>query len=756
MLRNNSKRLKQKQENINATDNAVVQQAAGDIHNTFVLPEPPAPLTPAIHLPLRNVYFTGRKNIIDNLAQSFADSTLLSLTQTISGLGGVGKSQTAMEYAYQHQDNYSDAVWWINASSPLEDCRKLLIWFGFPDDEYDPQAILSALEKWYHSYDSWLLIFDNADDYSALQPFLPKGAKGHILITTRNKNAFIHRMNQLDLDVFSEEDALTFLFDRIKLELNEHAKMLVEQLGYLPLALEQAAAYMVETGIDYEEYLGLLIRNGLRLLEKGKPVDYDHVVTTTWQISMKKLSEAAKQLLYLCAYLAPNSIPIRLYIDAAEELPQPLQDVFLDELERFDAINELTCYSLLRGGSELFSMHRLVQQVVCRETSGDSIYLAVDLDIITDALPQRLTTNEHYALFTVLAPHCEAVLDAASTVFRDEEEILQRVAGGYHTLGLGYDAAGNFEKALAIHYKALAIGERVLEENPILVIASFIEIGAVYINTGDFEKALTSYEKALAIEEKVLEREHPFVAVTYNNIGIAHREIGDYKNALLAHEKALAIRKKVLGSRHEDTAQSYDNIGMVYFNMGEFNNALAMHEKAIAIYKKVLGPNHLSMVGTYNGLGSAYDGLGDQESALRMYKKALTICEKVLGPEHPSTAIPYTNIGGIYGQIGRYTEALEMCGKALLIREKTLGTWHPLTASSYNNIGVIYSKVEAYEDALEFLCFAFFIYLSTLDFEHPYTQKACSDLKIVYLELGNKEESFGDWLEQQLQQYESE
>lgn len=366
----------------------------------------------AFQLPRKNQYFIGREDTLKMLRKGFSKRS--TTVQVIAGLGGVGKSQTVLAYAHRKLSKYPCAVWWINAEvSPLEDCRKLLLRFGFPDDieHHDENAVLPALQKWYDEHRRWLLIFDNAQEYNKLRPWLPTNKNGQVLITTRDAKAFEH-MNPFVLDVFSESTALTFLRGRTKRKTGNHAKSLVNHLGCLPLALEQTASYMAETGKSCEDYLALLERQGLRLLERGQPIDYEHVVTTTWHISTKKLSEAARQLLYMCSFCKPVDIPIRIFFDDTNKLPDPLQSKLADELDRDDVVAELTKYSLLKAGDRgLYSMHRLLRQVIRRDADDEALCYAAILNIIIAALPQKFDTNEAYEQLALLGYHAISVLD---------------------------------------------------------------------------------------------------------------------------------------------------------------------------------------------------------------------------------------------------------------------------------------------------------------------------------------------------------
>ena len=607
---------------------------------------------PATNLPKRNPHFIGRSDILKELLQGFLESDTVTLTQTISGLGGVGKSQTALEYAYRNLSKYSCAVWWINL--PLEDCRKLLLRFDYPDDKehYSEQTVLPALQKWYDEHRNWLLIFDNMEDYETLRPWLPSDAKGHVLITTRNKKSWEH---VLDLDVFSEKDALDFFRERTKTSVDESAKTLAEQLGYLPLALEQAASYMVETKMDYASYLALLLRQGLRLLERGKPINYEEVVATTWKASANKLSEAAQQLLGLCSYFAPDNIPTTLFFVATRALlvlPQPLQEKFADELDRMDVINELTRYSMFkRNGTDLYSIHRLVQQVV-RQIQGNNALLTIDMIVLLAAMPVEYITRNHFSRFSYLPEHAWSALSFAEEAFAKDNEKMKCIGLCYHRLGYGYYCRGEYDSALKAHEKAKLVRTVAWGMDHSETAVSYNEIGLMHNRMGSFEKALENYEMALDIYEKLPDSECVNVAAMYNNIGEVHSELGNYQKALEMSSKALSIFEKVLGAEHPDTVAVCDNIAGVFASIGEYERALDMHEKALSIRKKVLDARHPDMATSYNNIGVLYCYKEEFETALNWLLRSYKIRLHILGVKHPDTLATFTGICSAYVKAG--------------------------------------------------------------------------------------------------------
>jgi hypothetical protein len=306
----------------------------------------------------RNPNFTGRENLLDQLHHNLiAGETTIgvaAITQAIAGLGGVGKTQLALEYCHRHRDDY-DLIGWLRADEEpalAADMVQLGREMGLAVDQTTEQAAQVALvRRWLETSDSqaggirWLLVFDNADTIAPkqLQTYLPRTGQGRVLITSRNPN-WRGMARVLAVNVFGRDEALDFLFERTGLEreLEEEARGLAEELGYLPLALEHAGAYVEVTGCTLVEYRRLLATQRARLWERAEAPDaYHATITTTWELSFQQVrtqNPAAIALFNLCCFLAPEEIPLPLLREHREALPEELAALLADELALNEAI----------------------------------------------------------------------------------------------------------------------------------------------------------------------------------------------------------------------------------------------------------------------------------------------------------------------------------------------------------------------------------------------------------------------------------
>ena len=376
----------------------------------------------------RNPSFTGREAEIAGLRERLARKRKTALAQAISGLGGIGKTQTAVEYAYHYRDEYK-AVLWLNAESPLSlktGCGDIARQMPLPHDEKDLDQAAAAVKYWLGTHPDWLLILDNADDPAVLEPFLPTDHEGHILITSRAQD-FQHLgiLDPVELGELPIEDATAFLLRRCGREGADEAERgaareLAGELDGLPLALEQAAAYIVATRATFQRYLESYRTGGLARLEARRPAlgRYPNSVATTWAANFAAVqadSEAAADVLRLSAFLAPDAIPFELLTRGVSQLGPALEAALSraegDPLVVNDVLQALGRFSLIRidGERETFGIHRMVQEVL-KDAMDDAprrLWAERAVRAVNQAFPDVEYAN--WPLCDRLLPHAIAV-----------------------------------------------------------------------------------------------------------------------------------------------------------------------------------------------------------------------------------------------------------------------------------------------------------------------------------------------------------
>ena len=750
----------------------------------------------------RNPHFTGRQDVIERIYNTFEQKDALALTQAIAGLGGVGKTQVVLEYTYRYGYKY-DRIWWINAET------EETIFASFQDfamkneiidkEIKDSKIIIEAVRNWMQKHNNWLFVYDNAEEFDSsdgrkLKDYLPQQSaeRRHVLITSRSKN-WSHLATVINLEVFSLEEASEFLTRRTRLLRCENQDELVKKLGYLSLALEQAGAYICNNGdCDYKEYLILLDEYRLELFEDSPDTITNKSIHATWDISFKKITnESSKELLNLCAFLAPNNIRCEWFTTTSEVLPESLREISSNKLKYNKAIAELTKYSLVDRKDDSLSIHRLVQEVVRDNLKQEQpVWRNYCINILNKLCYDDFSTAESRANFLILAPHIDSVINGINDDDTNEEEVSElyffsgkgfyeladyhqslkwyvkelniyekvlgkehlSTANSYNNMALVYMAQGDYKHALEYYGIASNICEKFLGLGHQSTAATYNNMAEVYCAQGNYDHALEYYKKALNICEKVLSKEHPNIATTYDNMAVVYQKQADYEHALEYNKKALYIREKALGNEHPETAETYSNMAVIYRLQADYDQSLEYNKKALNIREKVFGKEHPQTANTYNNMALVYQDKGDNNSALEYSLKTLKICEKTLGKEHPHTATTYNNLAFIYNKKGDYDNALEYYGKALSIKEKVLGLEHPETATIYNNIAFIYEARGDYDSALEWCLKSLLVLESVLDNKHPLTKTAINNIQIIY-DKCKKPKPFDVWLKEVIAGY---
>jgi tetratricopeptide (TPR) repeat protein len=743
-------------------------------------------------IPNYKLPFVERKDVIAKIENELNNEKWAAIA--LKGIGGVGKTRILSEYATREkkESKYTDIVWFnaISEASIREEIRNFLINRGLNIDEKDPYRTPSVVfRQWMQNYENWLFLLDNVEHYEDISIFFDfdktLAGKRHILMSSRLETDKFPNISIIEVNTFTLEEARVFLQSRTGKEPDEYTDKIADKynLGGLPLALEQAAAYIKKENISYQSYLEKLEEALIDVLEEQHPELGVVSVRATWNISMQRIKkESAKQLLYLCAYFAPDNIHSEWFVGAADVLPDELKKDVQNEIDFTEIKKELKAYSLVKiDDNGRISMHRLLQGVVRKRLEEEQDkWVKYCMFVLNKHYFNDFSTADSRMRFTSLAPHIEFVnnfidYDKASAEililllaaihysflgdgfynFADYSQSLKWytkslasyekifskensfAASIYNNMSMVYCAQGNYDKALGISNNALAIHEKEFDKDHLDIAIIYSNMASAYYYQGDYDKALGFNNKVLVIREKELGKEHSSTAKAYDNIGLVYCRQGDYNKALECHVKALAIFEKERGKEHIDTAIAYDNIALVYKNQGDYDKALEFNFKASIIFEKELGKEHPDIATNYNNIAMVYCAQGNYDKALEFYGKALAIDEKIFGKGHPDTAKTYKNMAEVYDMQSDYDKTLEFYGKALAINEKMLGKEHLNTATIYNNMAMIYHGKSYYDRALDFYAKALVVYEKMLGKEHLDTATIYNNIADIYHMQGN-------------------
>jgi tetratricopeptide (TPR) repeat protein len=645
----------------------------------------PAPMFPGLgpaisNLAPRNPNFTGRVELLVELAGSLAAGT--TAVVAAHGLGGVGKSQLALEYCYRHAADYQ-LVWWVTAESPTVAVIGLAALgprLGLPPTVEQVEQVAGVLDELARR-EGWLLVFDNAERPGDLDGLLPTGGRGHVLVTSRNP-AWGRLATPLRVDVLAPTEAEALLLKRTGDTDRVAAAALAEELGGLPLALEQAAAYCEQTSLELAGYLDRYRRAHARLLQKS-------AVATTWRLNLDQAaaaSPAGVQLLRVASFLAPESIPPDLFGVDSEKLPADLAQAVGDELLLDEAVGALYRYSLVVRDYDGISLHRLVQAVARADLADqEADWAKLALRLVWTAFPAGSKEVATWPICERLLPHALAVAEHAERL-----NIAGEVTGGLlHRASIYLRSRGRPGESRPVAERALSLTQQALGSDHPDMAARHNNLGNVLHDLGDLTGARTEHERAIGISKATLGPDHPDMAAWHNDLGLVLRALGDLTGARTELQQALATTEASLGPDHRIMAIRHNNLGYVLRALGDLTGARTEYERALEITEATLGPDHPDMAALHTNLGNVLADLGDLTGARAEYERALEITEATLGPDHPDMAICHSNLGNVLAELDDLTGARTEHERAIEIGQATLGPDHPDMATRHNNLGYV-------------------------------------------------------------------
>jgi tetratricopeptide (TPR) repeat protein len=708
-------------------------------------PRFPTALPPIWNVPFRrNPAFSGREGELARLAAALQADGMVALTQVLQGGGGVGKTTLAVEYAYRQRTLF-DTVWWIRAEEPatlVGDYANLGVVCRVAEGgESDQRLAAMAVRRWLEDHDRWLLILDNAEAPDArlglespldrVVGLLPQIVQGQVLVTTRNTSWEEHAA-VAELEVFSPAEAVTFLLARSGSTDQQAAAAVAELLGWLPLALEQAGAYVRETRLPLSAYLDRLRQFPAITLTKGSPRDRDpaDTVATTWQVSLERVQPVpgAVALLEVCALLGPEEISRDLLIQRLSAQVEEFAELAGDPFAVDEAVAAVRRYGLVKVSEHALVMHRLLQQVIRDrlDPGRRAGRTAAVIRLIRSVFPTDSADPGTWPVYTQLLPHALAVTSHAQMLDIDPDATAWLLTQA----GLYLWQRGDLQQAHALLERALAIREAHLGARHPDTAQSLNDLGLVLQDQGAYDQARVLHERALAIRESQLGPDHLDTAQSLNNLGKTLRYQGDLDRAQTAHERALVIRQASLGNQ-QDTAWSLSDLGLVLFDRGDLDGARALDEQALPIFETCLGPDHPDTAHCVSRLATTLTRQGNLDRALPLHERSLAIREAHRGPDHPDTAHSLTNFGRALAAHGDLDRARIMLERAVAIREARLGENNPDTAHALDDLARVLTAQGDLDHARSLLERAVTIRTSSLGPNHPHTLSSMSYLAEV-------------------------
>ena len=721
------------------------EQAGGQARQ----PRYPRNNPPIWQVPTRNAVFTGRDEVLEQLHDRLAGTSMAVVApMALHGLGGVGKTQVALEYAHRYMADY-DAIWWIPAEqdelinaalAPMAQSLGIRSRDSIPETA---QAVREALRLG-RPYDRWLLIFDNADNPNEVKEFFP-GGSGHVIVTTRNP-AWSVVAEPLEIDVFSREESVGLLRRRVAGLSAAEATQVAEKLGDLPLAIEQASAWLAETGMSAAEYVERLDNQLVAALELNRPDDYPTTVAATFRLSFDRLRErspGAARVLELCAYFSPDPISLSLlYSEQMLESLLPYDSRLQERSVLAVLIRDLTRYSLVKidRGTNTIEVHRLVQAVIRAQMATEEEHEEAMHEvhrILVSARPRQGGTDnpENWPRYDLIWPHLSGsgaincdyedtrrlLIDRVRYLWkrgqygealetgREIDQQWQRKIGADHrqTLYLRFQIAnvlrsdGRPQEAYDLDKEILEKQQGELGESHPLTLQTAGSLAGDLRALGKFYEALAMDEETYTQLRYAVGPDEPTTLSAANNLAVDLRLVGNFSRARVIDAETLADRQRVLGTDHPYSLHSAAMLGRDMRELGEYTDSIELLSSTHEHYHAILGEDFVDTLRTAKSLAVSLRKMGRVNEAYELTRQTTERYAAAYGTKQPDALACQLNLACDQSALGDQAGAHETATAVLWAFEESLGPSHPFTLAARNNISTYLRGIGSVRTALE-------------------------------------------------------
>jgi transcriptional regulator with XRE-family HTH domain len=594
------------------------------------------------NIPARNPGFTGRDDLLAEVRQQLLAGDK-AVVQALHGMGGVGKTQLAAEYAHRFAGTY-DLAWWINAEQGGligNQVAALGLALGCVQPGAGNEAVRAAVLAELRHRGRWLLVFDNAEDPAVVAPWLPGGG-GHVLITSRQRG-WNEVAAPVEVDVLARAESVAILQARVTVLSGADADRLAAALGDLPLAIAQAAGFMADTGMTADEFLGLLRTRAGQLLAQGAPGSYPQSLAAATGLIADRLARqdpAAAELASVCAFLAPEPIPQSLFTAAVSVLPSELAVRAADPLAWRQTLAHMTRQSLARIDHRGLQMHRLTQAI----------------------LRERLTPAQAAAT----RKYAEALLAASDPGDMPNPATWPRWARlTPHVLAADLAATGNPALRELAGHTCWYLLER-----------------------GDIR---TAHDLASGLHQHWRDRlgeDHPHTLTAAHYLARTLLEMGRHAESRDLNHDTLARRRRVLGHDHLDTLYSAHNLAINLRKLGDVQAARDLNQDTLGRHRRIRGHDHRSTLGSATILAHDLRELGEVQAARDLNQDTLDRRRRIPGQDHPDTLNSAHNLAIDLRALGEVQAACDLDQDTLDRRRRVLGQDHPDTLNSAHNLAI--------------------------------------------------------------------
>jgi tetratricopeptide (TPR) repeat protein len=664
----------------------------------------------------------------------------------IAGMGGLGKTELALQYARNQCENYKGGLCWLQAKA--EDIGVQVVQFARTHFDLNPPEEFDLATQVQFCWRNWregdvLLVVDDITDYQQIKPYL-QGASSRfkVLMTTRQKLGA--SIKQLPLDVLQPDAALELLNslltetpERIERELDV-AKQLCEWLGYLPLGLELVGRYLArKPDLSLSAMMQRLEKKRLEQPALVKPEDdmtAQKGVQAAFGLSWQELAEDDRLLGCILSLFAAAPIPWNL-------VKQCLPEKDEDELEEIRDDKLMNLHLLQRKGEEVYQLHPLLREFFQSKFTGleqaEEFRRSFCQVMVTVAqeIPDTPTLEEINAVSFAI-PHLAEVANHLIQYVTDEY-----IISPFLGLGKFYEGQGLYTLAEPWRQKCLSTTKDRLGDNHPHVATSLDNLAGLYYYQGRYDQAEPLYLQALELRKRLLRDNHPHVAFSLNNLALLYESQGRYDQAEPLYLQALELDKRLLGDNHPSVATSLHNLALLYYSQGRYDQAEPLSLQALELRKRLLGDNHPHVASSLQNLALLYKFQGRYDQAEPLCLQALELRKRLLGDNHPHVAISLNNLAELYYYQGRYDQAEPLYLQALELNKCLRGDNHPHVASSLNHLAYLYESQGRYDQAEPLFLQALELRKRLLGDNHPHVAQDLNHLAYLYYYQGRYDQA---------------